>query len=105
MQRQDALLLQTLSGHKLHARSGCSLADGRRIGGIVLPALLYKRPDGLRCDQFYVMPETGQHPGPMMGRAAGLQNDCAGLVLLEEWNQLAPLSLRFIATFPDGSTA
>ena len=64
--------------------------DRRRIGGIVLLALLHERPDRLGRDQLHLVPKAGQHAGPVMRRTARLHDDRAGLLLLEERDQLAP---------------
>lgn len=73
--------------------SRCRLAQGGRIGGIVLLTLLHEWPDGLGCQQFHVVLEADQHAGLMMRRAACLHDDRAGLLRLEERHQLAPPQL------------
>ena len=66
-----------LTGTKLHVGPGCGRAECRRIGGIVLLALLHERLDRLGRDQLHVMSKAGQHAGPMMCRAARLHDDRA----------------------------
>lgn len=81
---------QTLGWHELHVGPGGGRAKCGCVGGIVLLALLYEGPDRLGRDQLHVVPKTDQHADPVVRRAAGLQDDRASLLLLEERDQLAP---------------
>src|SRR5271170_401355 len=93
MQGQDALLLQILGGDKLHVGMGGGRAECRRVGGIVLLALLHEWSDGIGRYQLHIVSEASQHAGPMMSRPARLQYNRAGLLLCEERDNLVPSQL------------
>ena len=93
MHGQDFLLLNVFDRHEHHVRPRCSCTKCCRVSWVVLLALLHEGSDCFRCDQFHLVSETAQDPGPVMGCAARLYDDGADLLLLEERDQLAPSQL------------
>jgi hypothetical protein len=93
MHSQSSLLFKALGRHELRLRPGGGGAERRCIGSVVLLASLDEWFDRLRRNQLYLVPEAAQHTSPVMRRTARLQNDSAGLLPLEERDQLTPLQL------------
>ncbi len=77
-----------------------SYAQGHRISGVVLLALLHESLDRLGRDKFHVVPGTGEYAAPVMRCTACLYNNGAAVLFLEEWHQLAPAQLAPEAHFP-----
>ena len=73
VQRQHGLLRHALDRHERHLGPKAGDAQGRRIHGVVLLALLDEGLHRLGCDQLHLMTQTGEQTTPVMAGAAGLE--------------------------------
>ena len=92
VQHQHGLLIGGLDGHEPHGRSRHRLADGSRVGSIVLAALDV-RLHVARRHQTHIVPERLELARPMVRCGAGFHADQAGRHLLEKADQLPAAEL------------
>src|SRR3954468_19797360 len=90
MQHQQGLLIGRLDGHEPHRWSRHGLADGGRIGSVVLRSLDVAFHVARR-HQTHGVTELGDFTRPMMSGSAGLYTDQAWRYLAEGlYDLLAP---------------
>ena len=93
MQGQDPLVLHALRWHELHVGPRRRRRRVPPHQQIVLLPLFHERFDCFGRDQLHLVSKPGQYSGPVMCRTARLYDDRTGLLLLEERDKLAPLSM------------
>jgi hypothetical protein len=91
-QHQCRLLVDALDRHEAHPGSAHRLADRCGVDRIVLAALDV-RLDGLRRQQYRLVPQAAQHPRPMVRGPARLDPDPRRRQLGEKLLDLAPPQL------------